>query len=586
MTSSLPNSPAPATAVVAANAAASDAPASAASATGPGPVASARNPPAVVNRTTGQALVDGLLAHGVDTLFGIPGVQTYPLYDALAEVADQITVYGPRHEQAAAYMAFGYAQATGRPGVYSVVPGPGVLNASAAVLSAYGASAPLVGLTSEIPSNFMGRGLGHLHEMPDQLATMRTFNKWADNISHPAETAEKVAEAFHQATSGRPRPVALAAPWDVLAHTAPAAACTPRPTAVSVVDPLRIERAAALLAKAKNPMIMVGGGARSATSEVTALAEFLQAPVVSLRGGRGVVSDEHPLGFTCAEGFERWGDCDLLMGIGCRLELVWSRWPDRPANLPIVLIDIDPQQFVRLQATVGILADAPTGSAALLGAAVASMAAAADRSAEFGAIKVAKRAEVEELQPHIGYLDALRRALPRDGFLVEEICQVGFASYYGFPVYEPRTFVTCGHQGTLGFGYPTSLGVKAAFPDRAVVSINGDGGFMFGIQELATAVEYNLGVVAVVFNNHAYGNVLNDQRRLYGRSLGSELKNPDFVGLAHAFGASGCHVATPAELEVAVSAAIDANAPTVIEVAMPLDATASPWRFLMPQSRR
>lgn len=155
-----------------------------------------------------------------------------------------------------------------------------------------------------------------------------------------------------------------------------------------------------------------------------------------------------------------------------------------------------------------------------------------------------------------------------------------------FPVYEPRKFVTCGHQGTLGFGYPTSLGVKAANPGTAVVSINGDGGFMFGIQELATAVEYNLSVVAVVFNNHSYGNVLNDQRRLFGRSLGSELKNPSFVDIARAFGAKGTHVSNPVELEREVANAINANVPAVVEVAMPLDATASPWRFLMPTSRR
>jgi acetolactate synthase I/II/III large subunit len=537
------------------------------------------------NRTTGEAMVDALLAHDVDTVFGIPGVQTYPLYDALARATDQITVYGPRHEQTAGYMAFGYAQATGRPGVYSVVPGPGVLNASAAVLSAYGASAPLVGLTSEIPSHLMGKGLGSLHEMPDQLATMRTFNKWAANIEHPAQTAGVMTEAFHQATSGRPRPVAVAAAWDVLAHTSPLVPCVPRVATPIPIDTLRVERAAAILGRARNPMIMVGGGARSASAQVAALAEHLQAPVVSFRGGRGVVSDEHPLGFTCAEGFERWGDCDALIGIGCRLELVWSRWPDRPKDLPIILIDIDPQQFVRLEATVGILGDAADGTAALLSAVATSMPASVSRVEEFAALKVAKRAEVQELQPHIDHLAALRRALPRDGFLVEEICQVGFASYYGFPVYSPRTFVTCGHQGTLGFGYPTSLGVKAACPDKAVVSINGDGGFMFGIQELATAVEYNLGVVAVVFNNHAYGNVLNDQQRLFGRPFRSALKNPDFVGLAHAFGATGTHVSSPAELERAVADGIQANEPTVIEVDMPLSATQSPWRFLMPASR-
>lgn len=536
-------------------------------------------------RTTGEAIVEGLSAHGVDTVFGIPGVQTYPLYDALARTPE-ISVYGPRHEQTAAYMAFGYAQSTGKPGVFSVVPGPGVLNASAAVLSAYGASAPLVGLTSEIPSAFMGRGLGHLHEMPDQLATIRTFTKWASNIAHPADASDVVAEAFHQATSGRPRPTMIAAPWDVLAHTSPAVPCVPRPRPATPVDPARVERAVTRLSGAKNPMIMVGGGARHASAEVLALAEFLQAPVVSFRGGRGVVSDEHPLGFTCAEGFERWGECDALIGIGCRLELMWSRWPDRPKDLPIILLDIDPQQFVRLEATVGILGDAADTASALLEALKAGMSPAASRAAEFTRLKSAKQEELLQLQPHIDYLHALRRALPRDGFFVEEICQVGFASYFGFPVYESRTFVTCGHQGTLGFGYPTSLGVKAAHPDKAVVSINGDGGFMFGIQELATAAEYNLGVVAVVFNNHAYGNVLNDQQRLFGRPYGSALKNPSFVDIARGFGVSAVHVDNPADLEREVADAINANAPSVIEVAMPLDAAASPWRFLMPASRR
>jgi acetolactate synthase I/II/III large subunit len=278
-----------------------------------------------------------------------------------------------------------------------------------------------------------------------------------------------------------------------------------------------------------------------------------------------VVSDEHPLGFTCAEGFERWGECDALIGIGCRLELMWSRWPDRPKDLPVILLDIDPQQFVRLEATVGILGDAAHSASSLLTALQSSMPEAASRVEEFTALKAAKQAELLQLQPHVDYLHALRRALPRDGFLVEEICQVGFASYFGFP---------------------TSLGVKAANPDKAVVSITGDGGFMFGIQELATAAEYNLAVVAVVFNNHSYGNVLNDQRRLFGRSLGSELKNPSFVDLARAFGVNGTHVSNPPDLERAVGDAINANAPAVIEVAMPLDATASPWRFLMPASRR
>ena len=538
-------------------------------------------------RTTGEAIVDGILSHGVDTVFGIPGVQTYPLYDALAQVPDRIKVYGPRHEQTAGYMAFGYAQATGHPGVFSVVPGPGILNASAAMLTGYGASAPMVCLTSEVPTAFMGRGLGHLHEMPDQLATLRTFTKYAENIEQPMQAPALVSKAFACATSGRPRPVALAAPWDVLAARSRMTPYAPASKSIDVPDTASIEAAAKLVVGVRNPLILVGGGARHASVEVSALAEFLQAPVVSFRGGRGVVSDEDVLGFTCAEGFERWADTEVVISIGCRMELAWMRWPDRPASLKTVVVDVDPQQFDRLSATVGVFGDAAVSAGLLLDALKADSKPAPSRTDEFRALKDRKRAEIFDfLQPHLGHLAAIRRALPRDGFFVEEICQVGFASYFGFPVYSPRTFITAGHQGTLGFGYPTALGVKAAFPDRAVVSITGDGGFMFGIQELATAVDYGLGVVCVVFNNRAYGNVLADQRRLFdGRSLGSELRNPDFVKVAHAFGADGMQVHSPDELQRAVSAAIDANRPTVIEVEMPLDEQRSAWRYLMPPAR-
>lgn len=536
-------------------------------------------PATTARRTTGEAIVEGLVAHGVDTVFGIPGVQTYALFDALARRSTEIDVIGGRHEQTVAYMAFGYAQATGRPGVCTVVPGPGVLNASAALLSAHGASAPVVCLTSEVPSAAMGRGLGHLHEMPDQLATLRTFTKWAANVMHASEAGPLVAEAFHQATSGRPRPVALAAPWDVLPAAAETTACRPIAAVRPTPDPAEVDRAVELLATAENPMIMVGGGAQHASAEVLALATALQAPVVSFRGGRGVVSNEHPLGFTCAEGFSRWPETDVLIGIGSRLELTWLRWGPKPPGLKLILIDIDAQQHVRLAADIRLVADSALACRALADI----LPARPNRETQFVALRAAKQVEVSKLQPHLGYLDAIRRALPRNGLFVEEICQVGFTSYFGFPIYEPRTFITCGHQGTLGFGFPTALGVKAAFPNRAVVSITGDGGFMFAAQELATAVQFGLNVVTVVFNNEAYGNVMADQLRLFeGRTLGSSLRNPDFVAFAKSFGALGVLATDPSSLERALRDGFDADLPTLIEVPMPLDPKASPWPFLTP----
>jgi len=538
--------------------------------------------------TGGDAIVQSLLVHGVDTVFGIPGVQTYHLFDALVRAGERIKVIGPRHEQTTAYMAFGYAKSTGKVGVYSVVPGPGVLNSTAALCSAYGASTPILCLTGQVPAAFIGSGKGHLHELPDQLATLRTLTKWAARIDHPAEAPGLVAEAFRQMQSGRPRPVALEMPWDVFGMQAPVRLTAPPAGDPGIEpDPDAIEQAATLLKAARNPMIMVGSGAQHASTEVLALAELIQAPVVPFRSGKGVVSEEHHLGFTCAAGFERWRETDVLIGIGSRLELQWFRWPDQPAGLKIINIDIDPAQTARIKPTVAIVGDAREAVAQLVTAAQRLGVHRASRREEFEALKSWLWAEAQRIQPHMQYLDVIRQVLPRDGFFVEEICQAGFTSYYGFPVYQPRTFVSCGHQGTLGFGFPTALGVKVGNPHKAVVSIAGDGGFMFGVQDLATAVQYGINLVTVLFNNNAYGNVLRDQQRLFeGRLIGSELRNPDFVKLAESFGMAGCRVATPAQLKRELDRALSQDAPALIEVTVDPRSEVSPWEFLMPASRK
>ncbi|MGW2541176.1 thiamine pyrophosphate-dependent enzyme [Kitasatospora sp. NPDC001574] len=533
--------------------------------------------------STGEAIVDALIAHGTDTLFGIPGVQTYALFEALADRSDEIRVIGARHEQACAYMAFGYAQSSGRVGACSVVPGPGVLNAGAALLTALGASTPVVCVTSEIPSHAMGRGLGHLHEMPDQLATLRSVTKWSKNILHPTEAADTVGEAFRQARSGRPGPVAVAAPWDVLTQTAAVRPAEVQSWQHPPLDDGAIRAAAELLAGARNPMILVGGGARDADADVLVLAEKLQAPVVAFRSGLGIAPKGHPLSFTCAEGFERWPETDVYLAVGTRQELAWFRWPDKPAGVKSINIDIDPRQHIRLEPDIAITADAGNALTAISELVPAST---MDRTDEFQKVRTDVRREVETLQPHVDYLDTIRAELPRDGFFVEEISQIGFSSYFAFDVHAPRHLVTSGHQGTLGFGFPTALGVKVANPDKAVVSVTGDGGFLFGVQELATAVQHDIGVVVIVFNNNAFGNVKADQLRLYGRESGATLKNPDFVALAQSFGAHGYRVGSPVELRSTLRHAIAEDRPAVIEVCMPLVPEVNPWRFLMPGSRR
>jgi len=536
--------------------------------------------------TAADAIVQSLIAHGVDTVFAIPGVQTYHLFDAFARNAEHMRVIGPRHEQTTAYMAFGYAKSTGKVGVYSVVPGPGVLNSTAALCSAYGASTPVLCVTGQVPSAYIGSGKGHLHELPDQLATLRTLTKWAERIEEPAQASRLVAEAFLQMRTGRPRPVALEMPWDVFGMQAPVQPVTPRAVTQTEPDPDAIERAARLLRNAHNPMIMVGSGAMHACDEVLALAEALQAPVVPFRSGRGVVSEAHPLGFNCAAGFKRWAETDVLVGIGSRLELMWFRWPGKPAGLKIINIDIDLEQVPRLGPDVAITADAKTSTARLLAAVERTGPRRASRLDEMQGVKARTWQETQKIQPHVEYLAAIRDVLPNDGFFVEEICQAGFTSYYGFPVYRPRTFVSCGHQGTLGFGFPTALGVKVANPGKAVVSITGDGGFMFGVQDLATAVEYGINLVTVLFNNNAYGNVLRDQARLFGgQVLGSRLRNPDFVKLAESFGMAGVRASSPAQLCRELEVALASDAPALIEVPVDAASEVSPWEFLMPAAR-
>ncbi|MGH8140289.1 MAG: thiamine pyrophosphate-dependent enzyme [Steroidobacteraceae bacterium] len=535
-------------------------------------------------RTGGEAIVDCLAAHGVETVFALPGAQIYGLCDALAGSQDRIRTIGGRHEQACGYMAFGYARATGRPGVFAVVPGPGILNASAALLTAHGGNTPVLALTGDVMWEFKGRERRQLHELPDQLGVLRAITKWAEHVEHPSQVPERIATAFQQMNSGRRGAAALQVAWDCFTHSALVAAPMTLPlSADPEIDLDAVHAAARLLAQADAPMIFVGSGALDANDEVRSLAEAIGAPVVSFRGGRGVVSDDHPLGFTVAAGQRLWPQTDVALVIGSRFELLDMRWRYRPPNLRLIRIDIDPAEVRRLPATVSIVAAAAAGSRALERA-LTQHGAPRRRDALLAATKAATAVAIREIQPQVDYLQAIRDVLPRDGFFVDEISQLGFASIFGFPVYAPRTHVTSGHQGTLGFGFPTALGVKVAFPGRPVVSVTGDGGFMFAVQELATAVQHGIHVVTVVFNNESFGNVYRDQQRLFGgRVFGSELRNPDFQALAQSFGVPARAVSQPAALRPALEWALGAGSPALIEVKVPRGREADPWKYLQPQ---
>lgn len=537
--------------------------------------------------TGGEAMLMATLAHGVDTVFGIPGAQVYPLWDAMAR--HSVRVITPRHEQAAAYMAMGYAKSTGRPGVFSVVPGPGVLNASAALCTAMGSCAPVLCLTGQVPQQFLGSGRGHLHELKDQTGTLRSLIKDALHISQPQQTFQTINEAMTLLQNGRPGPVSVEMCWDTMAsmhdvEVMPSSTKAPPPE----VDQDQLAAAAALIAKARKPMIMCGAGAQHASESVLALAERLNAPVTAFRSGRGVVAEDHPLGVSSVAARELFDDVDLLIGIGSRLEMIAMRWrnmmaydrrlPDGP---PLIRIEIDQTELQRLVPDVGIVGDADDATRQLLSLLESTTERDPERLDTIAQAKALARSKALTIKPQIEYLDVIRDVLPRDGFFVPEVSQMGFTSYFGFPVYQPRTFVSEGFQGTLGYGFQTALGVKVAHPDRAVVSVNGDGGFMFGVQELATAAAYDIGVVTLVFNNAAFGNVRRDQANQYaGRYIGADLHNPDFVQLAESFGVSGHRVMDPKELRPVMEAALASNRPTLIEVVTPTGSEASPWPLI------
>ena len=531
----------------------------------------------------GKAVMDSVLAHGIDTIFGIPGGQTYELFDALYPRQDEVKLINTRSEQGAAYMAFGYARSTGKVGVYSTVPGPGVLNSGAALTTAYACNAPVLCLTGQVPSGGIGRGIGYLHDVPDQLGILQRMTKWATRIDHPAQAPEAVREAFRQMTTGRNRPVSLEMALDVMSQEAEVVLLPPlTPQEPLSPEPAAIAQAAALLASAKRPMIYLGSGAVEAGAEIQQLAELLQAPVVSQRGGRGILSDRHYLSHTFPAGHRLWPEVDVALAIGTRFKYPRMHW-GMDANLKVIHIDIDPTEINRWsQPTVGILGDAKASTAALLDALhELGVTERPSRRVEFEKFQTEMRQTFDrDVQPQMGILHAIRSVLPDDGILVDEITQVGYASWYGFPVYHPRTLITSGYAGNLGYGLPTAIGVKVANPDKRVVALSGDGGFMFHVGELATAVKYRLNLVIVVFSDGAYTNVANAQKaRFGGRVIGTELRNPDFAAMADSFGATGYRAESADELAEKIRLGFEQDGPVVIE--MPLRETDFPWKFLL-----
>jgi acetolactate synthase-1/2/3 large subunit len=536
--------------------------------------------------TTAEATVAALLAHGLDTIYALPGVHNDHLFDALFKAADDIRTVHSRHEQGAAYMALGAALATGKPQAYTVVPGPGLLNSAAALLTAHSMNAPVLALIGQIPDADIGRGLGHLHEIRDQAGIIARLVYYSTRIRTPDAAPRLVAEAFRTMFSGRRGPAVLECAMDVWGQAGTVAPVAPLPARTTAIDEDAILTAAKLLGAAKRPMIICGGGAQGAPHEVAELSAMLQAPVLGYRRGRGVLDSRNPLSVTLPLGHDLWAKADAVLAVGTRLFVQYKQW-GVDDDLPIIQIDADPSEPARVRKpAAALVGDAKPILARLIDVLPAHNAKRRSRKAEMQKRQGEWKERLATLAPQAAFLQAIRAELPEDGIFVDEVTQVGFAARLMFPVYKPRTFLSPGYQDNLGWGFATALGAQHARPDVPVLSINGDGGFLYTANEMATAMRHRIPLVSIVFADGAFGNVRRIQEERYGnRLIACDLANPDFVRFAESFGAEAERARNPKELRAALKRAFKRrDGPTLIEV--PVGPMPSPWEFLhMPKVR-
>ena len=543
------------------------------------PKGKSKKKPVLADMSTGEATVAALLAQGLDTIYALPGVHNDHLFDAFQRAGDRLRVVHTRHEQGAAYMALGAALATGKPQAYSVVPGPGLLNSGAALLTAYGMNAPVLALIGQIPHAAIGKGQGHLHEIRDQAGIIARLVDHSAYIAGPAEAPGKVAKAIASMSQGRPGPAALECAIDVWGKRGKVAAIAPPvPVRPPKIDEDAVRRAAKLLGKAKRVLIVAGGGAQDASLEVTLLSQMLQAPVLAYRRGRGVLDGRDPFSVTLPLGHELWAEADAVLAVGTKLNPMTAWGIDN--KLAVVRVDADAQEPARIRKpNVALIGDAAPILKRLIDELARVNPRRAPRREEMQERQAKLRQRLAKLAPQLAYLDVIRAELPENGICVDEVTQIGFAARLAMPVYKPRTFLSPGFQDNLGWGYATALGAQHAKPNVPVLSINGDGGFMYTSNELATAVRHRIPLVAVVFADGYFGNVRRIQQERFGnRLIANDLANPDFVKYAESFGAAGRRARNPVELGAALRLAFVRQEPTLIEV--PVGAMPSPWEFI------
>ena len=536
------------------------------------------------NLSGGQAITESLKAQGVDTVFGIISIHNLDLFDALFEQQDNLRFIGGRLELGCGFMADGYARATGKPGVLFTSTGPGAADSIGAMGEAYFSGSPLLQVTTNVESEFIGQGRNTTHETKDQLRMFEAVTDWNAMIGEIELIPDNLMEAFQRFQNRRPRPIELELPTDLLGNRADVEILGPRDAGIPQGDPARVEQALQLLLRARRPAIVVGEEVQmlGGTDEIVRLAEALGAPVVTSDGAKGAFPEDHPLSLGTMLGRRIWGEnpvqewlstCDAVVILG-------SIMPHRstagvqlklPETVIHVLLDGD-AIGKNYDATVPIVANSQAVAQQWLEAIGESDVSKGQSYAdEVASVKNdIHRTLQESWGNELRVFEAVREATPRDTiFSLDPTVSASRASRC-LPIYGPRKYMHPHGWAGLGFAFPAALGAKVGQPDSPVVCITGDGGFQYNFQELATAAQYDIHPVILMFNDNAWGVLKKYQQDRFGdRLFATDLVNPDFAKLFDSYGFGATRVSSVAELGPALDSAIASRKTHLVEVAIP-----------------
>jgi 5-guanidino-2-oxopentanoate decarboxylase len=529
-----------------------------------------------MSKSCGEALMHLLEAYGVTTVFGIPGEHTLELYRGIEK--SNVRAITPRNEQGASFMADGYARVTGEPGVCTIITGPGVTNAATGIGQAYADSIPMLVISSANDSPSLGKGWGRLHETTDLCAITRPITAFSTMVHDPDEVPELIAQAFTVFRSRRPRPVHIAIPIDVMEMPVTDDWQPYQIPELPIPGSAAIASAAQLLAESASTVMMVGGGAQHASVEVTQLADRLQVGVIASNAGKGIVSDTNPLslgGGVISPAIQAYlAKAEVVLAIGTELAEADSFIYDLPVNGKVIRIDIDPARFSdAFPASIPVLGDSRSACQQLLEALEGHEISSASNGvvATLDQLRTQQSADYTDVErQHIRLLDALRDEIEDDTVIMGDIAQLVYTGTAAMKTLLPRTWFYPAGFGTLGCALPDAIGAKLATPEKTVIALVGDGGFMFTVNELATAVEEQLSIPIIIWHNHSYAMIRDGMVKRNIPEIGVNPKAPDFIKLADAFGCPGIKVESEAGFRQALNDAMVYAGPSII-VAMEND---------------